>query len=120
MVPVLDYKGKLQEAKLLCRTSCLEVPWYIPFALRKLGESFVLYLFSEHEISRKFTIALDNFLAHEKHDLLVVAVNVKTEFIVESFSVSILPQLRIYRHGLECRRIHGSKNYDELVKIMAL
>ena len=118
MIHVLSYNGKLHEAKKLCQTSCLQVPWYIPFALQKLRGSFILYLFSDHEISKKFTIALDNFLAHEKHDQLILSVDVETESILETFKISILPQLRIFSCGKEIQRIYGTKNYDELAGII--
>jgi len=119
MVRSWKYTGTWNDAKTLHQRSCLEVPWYIPSALSSLGESFILYLFSDNPISKHFTTVIDNFLVRENHqNNLIVAVNVKSEEILNYFSVSILPQLRIFYVGKEISRHHGTKSYDELYKLL--
>ena len=118
MVQGWKYSGSWAEAKLLLHKTCIEVPWYIPAALSSLGEPFILYLFSDDPISHNFTTVLDNFLQRESLDRLIVAVNVKDENILKEFSVCILPQLRFFSEGKEIRRLHGTKNYDELYELL--
>lgn len=119
MVRSWKYSGTWYDAKVLHRESCLEVPWYIPAALSSLGESFILYLFSEDPISKSFTHTIDNFLKREANHPLVIAVDVKNEEILQVFSVSILPQLRMFSHGKEVRRYHGTKSYNELYNLLS-
>jgi hypothetical protein len=92
---------------------CLEVPLPVVANLLVLGESFFLYLYCNDSICNMLTATLDNYLKYEDVHTLFVAVEVTDEVLI-GLGVSIVPQLRYFRDGVECSKLHGTIDYEGL------
>jgi thioredoxin-like negative regulator of GroEL len=89
--------------------------------LQSVGESFLLYLKTDNPICRHFTKVLDNFLHWSNLKGLVVEVNLDTyPFGVRLLEVAIVPQVRVFRYGIEHDRHKGTAGYSQLENFLKL
>lgn len=81
----------------------------------------MLYLRSNDSISKYFDTTLNNYLKWNKYKVLFLEVNLsKMPYGVELLKVAIVPQLRVYRYGVEVHRHRGTADYGQLNYLIAL
>lgn len=91
------------------------VSWDAVYALRGLQSDFLLLLLSGDDASSVMEARLQQFLRSASVGLFVVKVVLFSgSEAARQLSVSLVPQLRLYRRGLEVRRIRGVIGYDRL------
>lgn len=102
--------------------NCLEVELDVIERLIMMGETFVLYLFSDAPLCQRFTFILESFVetAHLSKPVLALRVPSTREnnLVAQTLGVCILPQLRVYVGGMETRRARGTLSHSELQALL--
>ena len=63
------------------------------------------------------TATIDNYLKYEKVDRLFIAMEAG-EQVLTVMGVSIVPQIRFYRGGVEHCKLHGTIDYEGLAEFV--
>lgn len=93
----------------------VEVSWDVVFALRELQSDFVLLLVSGDSASTIMEARLQQFVRSVGVGLLLVKVPLCSgSDAAKQLSVSLVPQIRLYKCGVELRRERGVVGYDRL------
>ncbi len=93
----------------------VEVSWDVVFALRSLQSDFLLLLVGDDSASAVMEARLQQFLRSVGVGLLIAKVTLSSgSDAAKHLSVSLVPQIRLYKSGVETRRTRGVVGYDRL------